>query len=165
MNKCIYHYLLIFSSLLLFACVNRDKSDSEDSTELPQIDDTTDVESDTLAPIWSYDAVVDTLQYLGHQDTIDLSVGELIRIVNDRFAGNQVVLDSLTRRNDTLFVQIDSAHYLTSRMGSAGAREYMAIATFTLTEAAGTNYVSFDFEEGDHAGPGVYDRLYFQKKK
>ena len=59
MNKCIYHYLLIFSSLLLFACVNRDKSDSEDSTELPQIDDTTDVESDTLAPIWSYDAVAD----------------------------------------------------------------------------------------------------------
>lgn len=164
MNKCIHFHLVLFSFLLLSACVNREKPDNKEDKQLEHTDSTALRESESLDAMWSYDSAADTLRYLGHNDTVDRSFGELIHIVNTRFAHNRVILDSVAQRHDTVFVKIDSAHYLTSRMGSAGAREYMAIATFTLTEAAGTNYVSFDFEEGDHAGPGVYDRLFFQKK-
>jgi hypothetical protein len=43
-------------------------------------------------------------------------------------------------------------------MGSAGAESFMITTTYSFTELKGINYVSFDFEEGDHAMPGVYNR-------
>lgn len=159
-----YIILACMSLGLLFSCVNREKSEEDNNTQaIQQPEDERPIQTIT-EPIWAYDSAADTLQYVGQSDSLDLPLGQLIDIVNKRFAHNQVVLDSLDRRNDTVFVKIDSAQYLTSQMGSAGAREYMAITTFTLTEAAGVNYVHYQFEEGDHAAPGVYDRLYFQKK-
>ena len=59
---------------------------------------------------------------------------------------------------DTLFVSIPESNYLTQQMGTSGAEEYMITATFSFTEVKGINYVSYDFIEGDHAVPGVYNR-------
>ncbi len=62
-----------------------------------------------------------------------------------------------------LRVDVQNDDYLTQRMGSFGADEFLAVATFTLTEYGGVRAVRFDFREGDHAAPGVYTRASFSK--
>jgi len=59
-------------------------------------------------------------------------------------------------------VEIISAEYLTQRMGTSGAQNYLAAATYSLTEANGVRGVDFIFPEGDHAAPGVYNRESFK---
>jgi len=43
-------------------------------------------------------------------------------------------------------------------MGSAGAESFMVSTVYSFTEIKGIKYVSLDFEFGDHANPGVYNR-------
>ena len=66
---------------------------------------------------------------------------------------------------DTVFVSIPDANYLTQQMGSSGPRYYFASVVYNLTEVPGIRFVSFDFEEGDHASPGVFRREQFQEKQ
>jgi hypothetical protein len=61
----------------------------------------------------------------------------------------------------TLRVLVENSGYLTQRMGSAGAQDYLAAATFTMTESPVITAVDFDFPQGDHAGPGLYTRMSF----
>jgi spore germination protein GerM len=60
-------------------------------------------------------------------------------------------------------VEVINDEYLTQRMGSTGAEEFIAVATFTLTEYDNIKFVNFIFEEGDHAAPGLYSREHFLK--
>ena len=55
-------------------------------------------------------------------------------------------------------VEVINDEYLTQRMGSTGAAEFLATATLTLTEYENTKFVDFNFEAGDHANPGMYSR-------
>jgi len=59
-------------------------------------------------------------------------------------------------------VEIINAEYLTQRMGTSGAQNYLAAATYSLTETPGVRGVDFIFREGDHAAPGVYTRESFK---
>lgn len=59
-------------------------------------------------------------------------------------------------------VEIINAEYLTQRMGTTGAQNYLAAATYSLTETPGVRGVDFIFQEGDHAAPGVYTRESFK---
>ncbi|MEK6742658.1 MAG: hypothetical protein AABZ15_03560 [Nitrospirota bacterium] len=59
-------------------------------------------------------------------------------------------------------VEIIGAEYLTQRMGTSGAQNYLAAATYSLTEAPGVRGVDFVFPVGDHAAPGVYTRESFR---
>jgi hypothetical protein len=59
-------------------------------------------------------------------------------------------------------VEIINAEYLTQRMGTSGAQNYLAATTYSLTEAAGIRGVVFIFPEGDHAAPGAYTRENFK---
>lgn len=86
----------------------------------------------------------------------------------------QSVIDFLNKKNqfvqiqfsktsgDTLFVKIPEATYLTQQMGSSGPTMFFAEAVYNLTEIPGIHFVHFDFEEGDHASPGVFDRNTFK---
>jgi len=65
--------------------------------------------------------------------------------------------------NDTLFVRIVDASYLTQQMGSSGAQVYMMEATYAYTELPDVKVVHFDFAEGDHAIPGAYTRATFEQ--
>ncbi|MCP4754997.1 MAG: hypothetical protein GY866_29315 [Proteobacteria bacterium] len=64
----------------------------------------------------------------------------------------------------TLHVAIDDAKQLTQRMGSAGAHCYLGGTTYSLTSVKDIDYVRFEFEAGDHAIPGKYDRLFFERR-
>ena len=59
-------------------------------------------------------------------------------------------------------IEIVNAEYLTQRMGTSGAQNYLAAATYSLTEAPGVRGVDFLFPAGDHAAPGVYTRESFK---
>jgi hypothetical protein len=71
------------------------------------------------------------------------------------------VLKLRSREGQVVHVEVINAEHLTQRMGSLGAQEFLATATFTLTEFDGVDAVRFVFEPGDHAMPGVYTRESF----
>jgi len=58
-------------------------------------------------------------------------------------------------------IEIANDQYLTQKMGSSGAQDYLAGVTYTLTENPGVKSVNFIFTAGDHAMPGVYSRESF----
>lgn len=49
-------------------------------------------------------------------------------------------------------------------MGTTGAQAYLAELTYSMTEVPTVKYVNFDFQEGDHASPGVYQKIDFENK-
>lgn len=61
----------------------------------------------------------------------------------------------------TARIEIANDQYLTQKMGSSGAQDYLAEVTYTLTEAPGVKSVDFVFAPGEHAMPGVYSRESF----
>lgn len=73
-----------------------------------------------------------------------------------------IQLQFLRQSNDTLYIKIPDAEHLTQRMGSTGPTMYFANVVYNLTEIPGVQYVNFDFEEGDHAAPGTYNRESFK---
>ncbi len=84
-------------------------------------------------------------------------------VINFINSGNtNIRLDLVKTSNDTIYIKIADAEYLTQRMGSAGPTMYFAATVYNLTEISGIRFVNFDFEEGDHAQPGTYDRDSFK---
>ena len=77
-------------------------------------------------------------------------------------ANPQVQLEFIKTSNDTIYLRIPSANYLTQQMGSTGPMMYFAAAVYNLTELPGITHVNFDFEEGDHASPSVLNRESFK---
>ncbi len=107
--------------------------------------------------IWIYDCMADTIIQVRKVKGDTLTYGKLISAINTKYQ-DRVKLDYLKISNDTIYVKIDNSEYLTQQMGTTGADEYMIAATFTLTEMPNIKYVNFDFELGDHASPGTYNR-------
>jgi len=75
---------------------------------------------------------------------------------------NKVKLEFLKTSNDTVYLKIPDATYLTQQMGSSGPMMFLSSVVYTLTGLQGFNYINFEFEEGDHAGPGTYSRESFR---
>lgn len=89
-----------------------------------------------------------------------LDIFAVVRFINNSNAN--IKMEWVKTSNDTAYLKIADATYLTQQMGSTGAQMWLAAAVFNLTEIPGVRYVNFDFEEGDHAGPGTYDRNSFK---
>ncbi len=73
-----------------------------------------------------------------------------------------IKLEYVKTGGDTLYLKIPDAEYLTQRMGSTGPTLYFSTVVYTLTELPGIKNISFDFDEGDHASPGTYNRESFK---
>ena len=89
-----------------------------------------------------------------------MSAKNVIELINNNY--DSIHLDLVKIFHDTIYVHIPNSEMLTERIGSTGAEMFMASATFSLTELKGIHYVNYDFIEGEHAAPGVYDRGYFK---
>ena len=90
-----------------------------------------------------------------NQDSLNLDFR--IKLINRNWM-DQVEIKYDDRSGDTLFIDIPNSIMLTQQMGTQGALEFMVSTTFTLTELKGINNISYQFDEGDHAVPGVYNR-------
>lgn len=84
------------------------------------------------------------------------------RTPNDREPNDPPKVKLTKIEKDIAIVEIINDEYLTQRMGSSGAQEYLASVTFTLTENPRIKKVNFIFQEGDHAMPGTYTRKDFK---
>ncbi len=84
------------------------------------------------------------------------SPAQLIDLLNQN--NPDIHLDFIKISHDTIYVKIPDSQNLTDNMGDTGAENYLASATFTLTEIKNIKFVNIDMKAGDHAEPGVYKR-------
>ena len=89
----------------------------------------------------------------------NLNYLDLIDALNYKYP--QIKLEWIKQEGDIIFLKIEEADYLTRESGTLGARAYLAELTFSLTELKGISKVNLSFKEGDHARPGVYERVDF----
>ncbi|MBI3139028.1 MAG: hypothetical protein HYZ15_10615 [Sphingobacteriales bacterium] len=143
------NFYLLGLGLILFAC----GSNKSEPAELP----------DAEINMWKIDQ--DSTGNLVMQKTIapemdTLTAENIISYLNNN--NPSVKLDYVKTSGDTLFLKIADANYLTQQMGSSGSTVYMAEVVYNFTELPGIRLVSFDFQEGDHAQPGIYTRESFK---
>ena len=74
----------------------------------------------------------------------------------------QIRIDSFSVEGNKAIVSIQNSTYLTQEVGTAGARAYLAEATYSLTEIDNIKAVDFRFKAGDHAMPGILTRRSFE---
>ncbi len=159
------HNTLIFIFLILFTFTIACKDSKKESEEEINVTEENVIvfgeaildENDPSVWIYDYDADIPVKNREVIKDT--LSLQEWVDFFNAQ--NEKVHLEFLKHNGDTLFVKIPESTVLTQQMGTAGADGYLSIATYTLTESQLVNFVHFDFEEGDHAMPGVYSRQYY----
>lgn len=70
-------------------------------------------------------------------------------------------IEFVEKRGATVYLRIKDPDFLTQRMGSAGAEQYLGSVVISLTSIPDVELVHFDFFEGDHASPGFYSRATF----
>ena len=137
--------------LLFAAACSNNKSSDEPEEKLPE---------GVEVKLWEANLDDSTGKLVMSQDNmifLDTIVPQpIIGFLNGEFPRVQLVFEKIS--NDTLFVAIPDATYLTQQMGSSGPTMYFASAVYNLTEIPGIRYVSFNFEEGDHASPAVLTR-------
>lgn len=165
--------LLISSSVILFllSCNSgAEKSNESDSTD--EIADTVYDNSISAADdsilyvknkslLWNIDEDSGYKLQKPKVTGIDtMTVQHIISLLNNNY--DSIHLDYIKTSHDTVYVHIPNSEMLTERIGSTGAQMYMASTTYSLTELKGIKYVNYDFEEGDHASPGVYNRETFK---
>ena len=90
----------------------------------------------------------------------NLNEQDIIDALNLKYP--QIKIEAVSREGNKAIVKIANSVYLTQEMGSAGARAFLAEATYSLTEVNGIEAVDFRFEPGDHAMPGILTRRSFE---
>jgi len=155
--------------LLLIGCNTRQRDDSikVDTIEKGKSGSENSVVDQPIEAIWAYEynQLSDEfeLKQLRAIDKDTLTGETLEKIINKTWPKVQVKFIGIS--NDTVFISIPESEVLTQQMGSAGAESFMISTTFSFTELKGINFVSFDFKEGDHGVPGVYNRNSWDKNK
>jgi hypothetical protein len=152
MKKIIFHLLWV-TCLFYLACNNK-----AEKTEVAEDTVTTAAPSSWYAMFNDSTGRIEMKKMeTGGPDTLE--AGAIIKYLNN--INPFVKLEYIKTSNDTLYIKIPDANYLTQQMGSTGPTMYFAGAVYNLTELPGIKYVNIDFEEGDHAAPGVLHRESF----
>jgi hypothetical protein len=154
-------FLILLSFTILFSCNN---NSSKEVIE----EDTTFTEEEFASPeerlLWIpvYDTLTGDfkLQQQRQFKTDTLKAETLVSDINGAWENVKLVFKKIS--NDTIYVGIPDAEFLTQRMGSSGAASYISSTTFILTELPGIRFVNYDFEEGDHLSPGTMERTDFK---
>lgn len=158
---------LFLGSIVICSCQSDRKEVREKDQEVPEVRTPEVTAEDPRAPKMPYETMVDEQSgqtKLVHSDSLSrLTPQQIIEAANIKYP--QVRMTLVKVKRPTVFVRIADASYLTQQMGSAGAEAYMAEVTFSLTSIKGITQVDFNFQEGDHAGPGVYTRENFADLK
>jgi reverse gyrase len=163
-------YATLIFIVTLASCVRDNKQETQDVADSVSSD-----VSSTATETTTTHAELKELPWLAEVDTVSLNISlkrnnqvstqnldakNVIQIINKKYPENQLVWKK--KSNDTAYVNIPDAFYLTQSSGSLGARIFLAESTFSITEIPGIKVVYFDFEAGDHASPGAYQRADFK---
>jgi hypothetical protein len=150
--------------LLLIGCNTWDRGENitDDTSTTEGIDSLTAVPHPVASTeaIWHYTFNEQNSKYeikkIRQIKPEDLNGVILEKIINKSYPKVQVIF--LRTSNDTAFITVPLSKALTQQMGSFGAENFLVVTTYTFTELKGISYVAIDFEEGDHAIPGIYSR-------
>ena len=145
--------LAAFITLFLFACRSKDK---EVQTTPPAV-------SEHYTWVASMDDSTGNLKMVQANPIPDDSLNKeyILELLNNRFNIEKQQLlsfDFVKQSGDTIWIKIPDATYLTQQSGSTGADEHLGTIVYNLTELPGVKWVHLDFEEGDHAAPGLFGR-------
>lgn len=147
------YFLFLICIPLLFACGNN-KADQPGSMD------------DTAASYYLWESALnDSTGRLSMKkvETADsTSAKSILGFTNNAYP--RIRLELVKTSNDTIYLKIDDATFLTQQMGSSGSILYLAAVVYNLTELTGIKYVTLNFEEGDHARPGTYNRESFSNE-
>jgi hypothetical protein len=155
---CFILYLSAFA--VIFSCV-RDRTSNTDTVDFNGNGDSSNYLTDkVLSPmLWIYDAVGDSMVKNEIPENISLEL--VLDTLNKRYGNSKLQMEKIA--GDTLYVKIDDVSYL-EKYGSTGNYQFMAEIVYSLTEVPGINYVFLNFDEVDHAAPGLYNREKFDNK-
>jgi hypothetical protein len=157
--------IIVFSSM--FSCNSGNNENAEVITKDTVFDyaDSSNMDSVLYAKskslLWHAD---DSNNLKLHQPVVagidTMSPQHIIQLINNNY--DSIHVDYVKTSHDTVYVRIPNSEMLTENIGSTGAEMFMAATTYSLTELKGIHFVNYDFKEGEHASPGVYDRDYFK---
>ena len=159
---------IIFSSLIigtLFSCSSNDKKEQVvtkeviDTVNTPASGDTvrTIVNRSLIWKVTSDSADREKLQPPRQEASLDaFTPVHLVELLNQNFPDIKIELKKVS--HDTIYVKIPDSKRLANELGNTGAQNYLAAATFTLTELKNVRFVNIEMEPGNHAEPGVYSR-------
>jgi spore germination protein GerM len=163
---------VILACFIFFSCNSNEDKNAETSPE-PQettIDTISAASNEDSAitvtnrpMIWTVDEQTPGTERMKKPEDAKLdtfSSAALVQLLNSNYP--DVQMDLVKISHDTMYVKIPDSKKLTQQMGSTGAQDYMASATYTLTEFKNVKYINFNLKEGDHAGPGVFSREDFK---
>ncbi|WP_160114226.1 hypothetical protein [Aquimarina sp. AU119] len=162
-----YHIFLLF---LILSCKNT--SEKKDSINTPdkilmeeKNQENTNIYNSEQA-LWEYQFDKEISDFkikkVREFNSDTLTSKKIEKIINHNWPKVQI---KYTRKNkDTVFIDIPDSNVLTQQMGTTGAEQFLISTTFSFTELEGINYVSYNFEIGDHASPGVYGRNNWNEK-
>ncbi len=141
----------------MISCNNEassDKKAKEDKATTPQVWFATD----TLL-VWDCNADDRARKKIfSPKDSVTVAQA-FINGINKTYSEVQISLEHSS--NDTLFISIPRAEWLTNKLGNAGAEQYLSFAALNLLETKGIKHVSFVFEAGAHARPETWSRSDF----
>lgn len=157
---------LAFTVCLLYAC----NSNQNETVKTPPEEEVTDTVSavnnaDSMrtivnrSMIWTVQPQDSEKQKLKAPDSTLIrtySSAQLIDLLNKNYP--DIHLDLVKTSHDTIYVKIPDSQKLANEIGDTGAENYLASATYTLTEMKNIHFVNIDMKAGDHAEPGVYSR-------
>jgi len=153
--------LLLFIVTATFSCRN-ESSEKKESSSHKEVAEEIAEDMEAPLPALPYLAVFDKqTEQLTAQKNTDFSVTSLnADALTQALVANYPEITPKIERisNDTLYLRIADAQYLTQQMGSSGAQMYLMEATYAYTELPNIHVVHFSFAEGDHALPGNYKR-------
>ncbi len=109
--------------------------------------------------VWEVDEDKKTLKKNPAVSTSSVNADSVISGLNQQYENIQ--LEKIDIKNETIDLKIINSDYLTEQMGSSGAAQYLAQTVINLTSVPGIKYVHIDFKMGSHASPGTWSRKDF----
>ncbi|MBD1429553.1 MULTISPECIES: hypothetical protein [Sphingobacterium] len=159
--KRLFSPFVLFSLLTVInfnlSCVGDNTSSEEVQDSIADTPESKDRISNSI--LWTYDALGDSM--VQKEAPASLSLKGVLDTLNTRYSTANLQLQK--HSGDTLFVKIADVSYL-QQLGSSGNYGFMAEIVYSLTEIPDVNYVYLDFQEVDHATPGLYSRKDFDNK-
>ena len=164
-------FILLCGMSLLFACNSNKKETVKTPTEQEITDTVSSANSaDSMktiinrSMIWTVQPQDSDKQKLKAPDSLQIknfSSAQLINLLNENYP--DIHLDFIKISHDTIYVKIPDSKVLANQIGDTGAENYLASATYTLTEMKDVHFVHIEMKAGDHAEPGVYTRDDFKR--
>ncbi|MEO8823244.1 MAG: hypothetical protein ABI366_06675 [Ginsengibacter sp.] len=162
-----FKLLFIFAMACFVGACNSNQDDTDKTPPEVEVTDTVTMDSNAdsmktivnRGMIWSVQPQGTNKEKLKAPDSTQLktySYLQLIDLLNQNYPEIQMDFEKIS--HDTIYVKIPDSQKLTNQIGNTGAQNFLASATFTLTEMKGIHFVYINMKTGDHAEPGVYSR-------